>query len=289
MIDRQTGGAAAAEKYLGKVIEVQGVVDTASSTGDSPSISFRATGLCAIPGGNSVNCFWMAEKERVAVAKLHPGDTVTVLGRFDESGRYEMPKEYDVPGCAFYINLHNCTVKGPKQALPPPETAVPSDLKVASVRKAAEQGDANAQSGLGFMFDKGQGVPQDSAQAVYWYRKAAEQGYANAQYNLGVMFEKGEGVPQDYAQAVYWYGKAAEQGYANAECNLGGMYQNGEGVPQDYAQAVLWDRKAADQGVANAQDSLGSRYLLGQGVPQHEAQAAVWYRKANEKRAADAQ
>src|SRR5208283_1094140 len=50
MIDRQTGAAAAAEKYLGKVIEVQGVVDTASSTEDSPSISFKATGSCPIPG-----------------------------------------------------------------------------------------------------------------------------------------------------------------------------------------------------------------------------------------------
>jgi len=33
------------------------------------------------------------------------------------------------------------------------------------------------------MYDKGQGVPQDYAEALKWYRKAAEQGFAEAQYN----------------------------------------------------------------------------------------------------------
>jgi hypothetical protein len=92
MTDRQTGGTSAAQKYLGEVVEVEGIVDTADSTGRSPSISFKATAPCAIPGGNDVDCLWMAEKERSAVAKLYPGDNVIVLGRFDESGRYDMPK-----------------------------------------------------------------------------------------------------------------------------------------------------------------------------------------------------
>jgi uncharacterized protein len=39
---------------------------------------------------------------------------------------------------------------------------------------------------------RGQGVPQDDAQAVAWYRKAAEQGYAAAQVNLGVMYANGK-------------------------------------------------------------------------------------------------
>ncbi len=47
------------------------------------------------------------------------------------------------------------------------------------------------------------------------------------------MYNNGEGVPQDYAQAVYWYRKAADQGNADAQLNLGRMYDNGRGVPQD--------------------------------------------------------
>ena len=55
-------------------------------------------------------------------------------------------------------------------------------------------------------------MPQDYTQAAKWYRKAADQGNADAQPNLGLMYEKGQGVPQDYAQAVSWYRKAADQG-----------------------------------------------------------------------------
>ena len=75
--------------------------------------------------------------------------------------------------------------------------------------QAAEQGFAAAQYNLGVMYDNGQGVRQDDAQAVQWYRKAAEQGHAKAQYNLGVAYINGQGVRQDDAQAVQWFGKAA--------------------------------------------------------------------------------
>ena len=71
-------------------------------------------------------------------------------------------------------------------------------------RPLAEQGNAAAQTNLGFMYDNGQGVPQDYAEAVKWYRKAAEQGRADAQFNLGIMSARGQGVPQDYTEAVKW-------------------------------------------------------------------------------------
>ena len=79
-------------------------------------------------------------------------------------------------------------------------------------RPLAEQGNADAQADLGWMYAQGQGAPQDYAQAVVWLRKAADQGNSFAQNNLGVMYELGQGVPQDYAQAVAWYRKAADQG-----------------------------------------------------------------------------
>jgi TPR repeat protein len=50
----------------------------------------------------------------------------------------------------------------------------------------------------------GHGVPQDLAQAAFWWRKAAEQGVAVAQYNLGIFYNMGLGVPQDYAEAYFW-------------------------------------------------------------------------------------
>jgi TPR repeat protein len=114
-------------------------------------------------------------------------------------------------------------------------------------RPLADQGNAAAQTGLGVMYNKGEGVPQDYAQALIWTRKAAEQGDAVAQNNLGVMYRDGQGVSQDYAQAVIWYRKAADQGDAAGQNNLGGMYYEGLSVPQDYVSAHIWFDLAASR------------------------------------------
>ena len=79
-----------------------------------------------------------------------------------------------------------------------------------SPRLVLEQGNAKAQNNLGVMYDNGEGVIKDAAEAVKWFRKAAEQGYAYAQNNLGVMYEYGNGVIKDAAEAVKLYRKAAE-------------------------------------------------------------------------------
>ncbi|NJD61856.1 MAG: sel1 repeat family protein, partial [Deltaproteobacteria bacterium] len=83
------------------------------------------------------------------------------------------------------------------------------------------------------------------AEAVKWYRNAAEQGQAFAQTNLGRMYEKGNGVLQDSSAAADWYRKAAEQGYARAQHNIGVLYVEGRGVPQDYVTAYMWFNLAA--------------------------------------------
>ena len=50
------------------------------------------------------------------------------------------------------------------------------------------------------MYLSGQSVTQDYEQAVDWFRKSAAQGNANAQSNLGVMYQNGWGVEKDLAQ-----------------------------------------------------------------------------------------
>ncbi len=103
------------------------------------------------------------------------------------------------------------------------------------------------------------GVAQSDTDAVAWYRKAADQGNAPAQSNLGVMYENGRGVAQSDAEAVKWYRKAADQGNARAQYNLGWRYENGRGVAQSDAEAVAWYRKAAEQGHENAKAALRRR------------------------------
>ena len=43
------------------------------------------------------------------------------------------------------------------------------------------------------MYVNGRGVRQDYAQAAQWFSKAAEQGYAQEQFGLGVMYGAGQG------------------------------------------------------------------------------------------------
>ena len=138
-----------------------------------------------------------------------------------------------------------------------PETEeVAPPVQADALRKAAEQGDVEAQYLLGWMYDNGDGVPQDKAEAVVWYRRAAEQGDARAQYTLGGMYFYGEGVAEDRAQAIVWFRKAAVQGDAEAQYNLGMIFRNGYGIPEDREQATFWFEKAAEQGNDNARQAL---------------------------------
>lgn len=90
------------------------------------------------------------------------------------------------------------------------------------------------------MYEKGKGVPKDYAVAAGWYRKAAEQGNSQAQAFLGDYYARGQGVTQDYAAAAKWYRKAAEKGVPQAQNNLGVMYAKGLGVPNDNVLAHMW-------------------------------------------------
>ena len=76
-------------------------------------------------------------------------------------------------------------------------------------------------------------VRADEKNDISVIKRAAEQGDAEAQNNLASMYDRGEGVSQDYKKAVYWYTKAAEQGIPNAQSILGGMYETQQGVSQD--------------------------------------------------------
>ena len=102
----------------------------------------------------------------------------------------------------------------------------------------AEQGNAVAQSKLGFMYSNGLGVPLDYKIALKWSRLSAEQGNATGQFNLAYIYRNGLGLPQDYKTAVKWYTLSAKQGDSDARGALGYMYYKGLGVPQDYKTAI---------------------------------------------------
>jgi TPR repeat protein len=70
------------------------------------------------------------------------------------------------------------------------------------IRPLAEQGDAKWQYFLGSCYENGiGGVSRDYAEALKWLRKAAEQGYANAFADMAYMYAGGFGVPKNYMLA----------------------------------------------------------------------------------------
>jgi uncharacterized protein len=155
-------------------------------------------------------------------------------------------------------------------------------------RKAAEQGNATAQYMLGqiYYFNVHPGAEDNpDVEAVRWYRKAAEQGHSKAQYKLGYMYDVGRGVPENESEAEKWYNRSAE----------GNLVEDGyeKGIAaydrKDYAEALRLLKPFAEQGYADAQNKLGVMYDNGAGVSEDDVEAMRWYRKAADQGNANAQ
>lgn len=87
------------------------------------------------------------------------------------------------------------------------------------LRQAAEQGDAQAQYDLAYLYYKSgidpeiTGVTRSERQAAHWYRKAAIQGHILAQYNMAVLHLQGHGVERDAVMAYAWLLLASGNGH----------------------------------------------------------------------------
>ena len=81
-----------------------------------------------------------------------------------------------------------------------------------STKEFAEQGNVEDQLYLGVMYENGNGVPKDDAEAVRWYRKGAEQVDAYAQVQLGFIYAIGSRVPKNNILAHKWSNPARAGG-----------------------------------------------------------------------------
>jgi TPR repeat protein len=84
----------------------------------------------------------------------------------------------------------------------------------------ADQGDAEANYGLGLMDSNGRGGPRDDAAAAEHYSAAANAGLPAAQDALGYVYDFGLGLPLNRDLAEYWYQRASDGGDLNAKNNL---------------------------------------------------------------------
>ena len=110
---------------------------------------------------------------------------------------------------------------------------------IEALQDGAEQGQAEAQYGLGKAYRDGNGVVKDPSEAARWFAAAAEQGYAKAQRHLGTHYARGDGVPQDPVLAIMWLTLAAQQGLVTAEMRLQGVLDGASAEQRNDAEHKL--------------------------------------------------
>ncbi len=151
-------------------------------------LTLSCTQQASLPGGAS------AVADLQVVDCLLPGQTRR-LG----SSIYQTPRRPALTTAA------DCRIRGGEYA-----EYDRADYKTALAvwMPTAEQGDAEAQTNVGEIFERGLGGEPNYEAAVIWYQRAADQGNARAQFNLGTLYEQGLGVEKDQLKALNLYRQA---------------------------------------------------------------------------------
>lgn len=155
-------------------------------------------------------------------------------------------------------------------------------------KKSAEQGNSDAYTCLGKMYDLGWGVTQSDEKALYWYQKGVASGNAWSAYSLGACYsDEVLGLKFDWDKHNELWEKAAQhEDYYWLYRSIAERYRDGiKYVSQDYDEAFKWYSKGAKRGdsIALAQiNNIGAKFVNGHGVTQDYKEAVKWFRKAAE-------
>lgn len=86
---------------------------------------------------------------------------------------------------------------------------------------AARSGNADAEELIGVMYALGLGVERDDQRAFEWYLRSAMKGHPGAQSGVGWYYEVGRGMPgPDLVRAYMWYLLSAIGGDPDAAISL---------------------------------------------------------------------
>ena len=148
------------------------------------------------------------------------------------------------------------------------------------IRRAADQGDAGAQYELATMHAEGRGVVRDSNLAILWGRKAAEQGNVEAQFSVGkILIESSD--EEDRATAAEYLQKASDAGNIQAVLFWATALGRGEyGLIKDEARAEAMLRPWAEAGNSDCQFVLAALYRFGDSYAARRDEAYVWMQRA---------
>lgn len=86
---------------------------------------------------------------------------------------------------------------------------------------AARSGNAEAEELIGVMYAMGLGIQRDDRRAFEWYLRSAMKGHPGAQSGVGWYYEVGRGLPSiDLVRAYMWYTLSAIGGDPDAAISL---------------------------------------------------------------------
>ena len=86
---------------------------------------------------------------------------------------------------------------------------------------AARSGNADAEELIGVMYAMGLGVERDDQRAFEWYLRSSLKGHPGAQSGIGWYYEIGRGMPApDLVRAYMWYTLSAIGGDPDAAISL---------------------------------------------------------------------
>jgi len=139
--------------------------------------------------------------------------------------------------------------------------------------RAAGAGSAEAQRTLGFMYDQGIGVEQDSGRAAELWAEASRGGDGYAAFNLAGLHRKGEVLLSGEEECNQLLILAAERGVIEAGAVLGNRLA---AVDRDQ-EALTWYLWSAERGEPGSMFAAACWYRDGIGTPRDPVQAMRWY------------
>lgn len=121
-----------------------------------------------------------------------------------------------------------------------------------NLKKLADHGNASASWVLANRYFSGNDAVSDR-RGFQYIKKAAEQGHAEAILYLGMMYMEGIGTSCNPQEALKWYKLASDKGDASAHYFMAQFYANGSVVEQDVNQYVEHLRVSAEGGFDDGQ------------------------------------
>jgi len=113
------------------------------------------------------------------------------------------------------------------------------------MRPLAEDGDADAQYNIGWMYLNGYGLRINDSLALEWWKKAVAQGHSDASFSIGMLYSLGEGeVPKNSDKAIDYYLIAADAGHEDALAILKNMLQRDDRFIRNRLYSILRDHEA---------------------------------------------